>query len=387
MKTRALVSIVILVLAVLIVAGSCATRRSIDTTPRIVEGPVRDGREVIHEYYFDWKVDPEFAPQRVEGGIRFAVPAGGYESMYISGTFNGWSRTEKMQLENGVFSIVLHLDAGKKHCYKFIADNEYWLHDPNHPDLVHDDFYALNTRLNLDENGNILPYDPHGYFTRRTTCGNLVMYTDGRKFRSENEIENFLFDVAEIAGAINDWGNWTDRNRYRKISILWLYGGTGGGYDSRDFFTWNGNTISDVNYWSIAHELVHVLSGLNKESHSFQSEGLADSVSILINRPGQPSDGGITYIEQFINWYFLEDHYLAPSYVNSLGLLILANYHTDFLYRTAGTFYLYILEEYGKCAVLDFTATGDPADLGKEATWDELDSGYRAFIEEFAHTM
>ena len=66
----------------------------------------------------------------------------GYENakeVMLSGTFNGWSRTMKMQKEDGKWAYDLNLSPGK-YFYKFIVDGQ-WITDPINK-YIEQDFYG-----------------------------------------------------------------------------------------------------------------------------------------------------------------------------------------------------------------------------------------------------
>lgn len=122
--------------------------------------------------------------------------------------------------------------------------------------------------------------------------------------------------------------------------------------------------------------MVHLLSKINDDE--MLAEGLADSIAVLVDIPGKKSDNGVQYLNDYIKWYFIKDKYLAPSEVNETGVLLLSDLDTELLYRTAGTFFLYLFENYAKEEVISFAANKNPEVL--DTTWYELNSKYKDYL-------
>lgn len=385
-------SIHVLIIVLLLLVISCSTdsqiqkkpiTRTTDRTPRIVEGTTRNGQTVIHEYYYPSEVDENYAPIVEENGVRFFYPAGRYNEIYIIGDFNNWSKDIKMELKGDVFTALIPLSAGSEYQYKFYTD-EGRIHDPNQPDLVYDGLYAANSRISLDSEGNILPIDPHDYFRLRSRLGKLTIYTKTRSLESLKMIDDILFKTVEIANNINKYAGWEAKNSNRQISIYIRFDSYIGGYAAGDQFFILQRSLSNIDYLLITHELIHILSKINDDK--MLAEGLAESMMVLVDKPGQKSDNGKQYLIGFIKRYFNKDKYLDPSILNEAGVLIFSDLgDTGFLYQTAGTFFLYLFENYDMEDVISFAANNNPKVL--DTTWSELDVKYKEYLTATASKL
>lgn len=120
-------------------------------------------------------------PRAEDGGVLFTHEADNAGSVFLAGTFNGWSATDTplTRGENGIWWILKPLDAGE-HEYKFVVDGN-WFQDPENPDTKVDPFGGSNSVINLDGDGNLVAATPAGVggATRSTTL-NAKLNLNGR---------------------------------------------------------------------------------------------------------------------------------------------------------------------------------------------------------------
>lgn len=84
-------------------------------------------------------------------GVKFALFAPEAQKVQIAGNFTCWipQRMYKSKKDPGVWTLTVPLDAGS-YSYKFIVDGE-WMHDPNNPERMNDEFDGYNSVLSVKE--------------------------------------------------------------------------------------------------------------------------------------------------------------------------------------------------------------------------------------------
>ena len=135
------------------------------------------------------------APRAEKDGILFTYKDSQAGSVFLAGTFNGWSATDTplQQGQKGVWWVIKPLDAGE-HEYKFVVDGN-WFQDPENPDIKSDPFGGSNSVINIDGDGNLQKVASEG--TGGTTGGttlNAKLNLNGRYFTRMETSKGILDD-------------------------------------------------------------------------------------------------------------------------------------------------------------------------------------------------
>lgn len=149
--------------------------------------------------------------------MRFFYPTGHYNEIHIIGDFNNWKKDIKLELNECVFSSLVSLSPGTEYEFKFYTE-EGRIHAPNRPDIVYDGLYANNFRITLDNEGHILPYNPHGYFNLRSSLGNITIYEKHVILKTRKRLMTFFLIQLKLPKksiSLQDGG-------YQFISVLIL---------------------------------------------------------------------------------------------------------------------------------------------------------------------
>ena len=105
--------------------------------------PIRKTREPMPRH----KTLGKFIKRKVV----FTVKAPVGSTVYLAGSFNGWSENAKQMTDkngNGTFSAICYLMPGRYE-YKFII-NGIWIMDTENPDFVANDKDSMNSVLRVE---------------------------------------------------------------------------------------------------------------------------------------------------------------------------------------------------------------------------------------------
>jgi 1,4-alpha-glucan branching enzyme len=90
-------------------------------------------------------IKPE-RPQSVPGGVRFTVLMPGAKTVFLVGSFNGWTkRATPMKIVDGasLWSVDVPLAEGE-HTFMYVIDGVRWMTPPQAEDFVIDGFGQTN---------------------------------------------------------------------------------------------------------------------------------------------------------------------------------------------------------------------------------------------------
>jgi hypothetical protein len=94
--------------------------------------------------------------EKVDAGIKFTYFDPDAGTVFLAGTFNGWSTTANPMIrdESGNWTVVMQLSEGK-HEYKFVVDGA-WITDFDNPNSTADPYGGTNSVVEINGSGNIV---------------------------------------------------------------------------------------------------------------------------------------------------------------------------------------------------------------------------------------
>lgn len=134
------------------------------------------------------------APRAVDGGVLFTYEDPSAGSVFLAGSFNGWSASD-WPLKNdgkGNWAIVRLLDPGSYE-YKFVVDGN-WLTDPENPETKSDGYGGMNSSLTLDGDRKVVAAAAAPSESRPTSTLNAKMFLSGRYLTRFELAKNVMSD-------------------------------------------------------------------------------------------------------------------------------------------------------------------------------------------------
>ncbi len=228
--------------------------------------------------------------------FRFKYPSA--NKVNLAGTFNNWNQNAlPMKLQDGYWTVKLHLDAGSYE-YKFVVDGNTWIEDPNALEYVPDPYGGKNSVITLkDENGKLIIVKPSKKSQTSLLKGNaefkigaslnslwfcpqsynLITLTISPKIPNVTFIANFSVDTAEWALLFNGmelkisknpfslavYNNWAEPNIKFINSIGNIEKETMGTYASIFGIYFQIGNIGNNFYYGIGYNKEFGILGLN----------------------------------------------------------------------------------------------------------------------------
>lgn len=120
------------------------------------------------------------APVAVEGGILFTFEPSGARTVHLAGEFNGWDPAALPMSDedgDGVWEVVLDLQAGRTWQYKFVIDGGVrWEPDPHNPEKTDDGHGGYNSVLSVADDGSVVMGALEGADVHEPVVGTLESY-------------------------------------------------------------------------------------------------------------------------------------------------------------------------------------------------------------------
>lgn len=91
-----------------------------------------------------------YAPIIEDDGVLFQIYVPNATLVNLAGSFNGWSdwTTPLEDQGDGLWTLKVELDEGKRYQYKYVVDG-YWIADPDNPETSPDGFGGVNSIIDL----------------------------------------------------------------------------------------------------------------------------------------------------------------------------------------------------------------------------------------------
>jgi len=119
------------------------------------------------------------APVAVDGGILFTFAHSSARTVHLAGEFNGWDPAALAMTDedgNGIWEVVLDLQAGRTWQYKFVVDGgSSWEPDPHNPEKTDDGHGGFNSVLSVGEDGTVVFGSLEGAAVHEPIVGSLEL--------------------------------------------------------------------------------------------------------------------------------------------------------------------------------------------------------------------
>lgn len=74
----------------------------------------------------------------------------GHKKAYVAGDFNNWKPKAMDALKDGSFKLLLELESGKEHSFRYVLDKKVWLNEEEADRQVQSEFMdSMNSVLAL----------------------------------------------------------------------------------------------------------------------------------------------------------------------------------------------------------------------------------------------
>jgi len=117
------------------------------------------------------------APVAVDGGILFTFANSTARTVHLAGEFNGWDPAALAMTDedgDGVWEVVLDLQAGRTWQYKFVVDGgNSWEPDPHNPEKTDDGHGGFNSVLSVGDDGAVVLGSLEGAAVHEPIVGTL----------------------------------------------------------------------------------------------------------------------------------------------------------------------------------------------------------------------
>lgn len=102
-------------------------------------------------------MDKKFLKSKPICKVTFVAPSelvGDAQKVVLLGDFNSWNSEESVELKklaNGNFKGTVDLETGKRYEFRYLADGQTWLNDPQADALADNQFGGQNSVVDLTE--------------------------------------------------------------------------------------------------------------------------------------------------------------------------------------------------------------------------------------------
>jgi len=178
-----------------------------------------------------------------DNGIIFTFDAPNAHNVYLAGSMNDWNTTAtKMEKnEDGIWEVILKLDAGK-YTYKYVVDDN-WLFDQDNSQIEDDGYGGSNSVVEVGSSGSLVQkmvknegvkstMNPKVYFVGRFISNNVFTPSEDDRFmlqKPNNDLDlgikvklNSNFDVYTLLNVNNineETDMWKTHFKYKKAYL------------------------------------------------------------------------------------------------------------------------------------------------------------------------